>query len=75
MFAKEQLAAAVGTEEHMCWGLWGEKDVCPQRKGRDVLEHLTNAAPHLGTSEPDAPVEVCIIRVGRNWGIISAEKG
>lgn len=62
MLAKEQLAAATGTEESVLRGFWGQHDIYPQRKERSVLEYEIQAASHLVMSEFDGPVEgVCIV--------------
>ena len=44
MLAEEQLAAAIDTEESVLRGFGGEHALCPQVKGRGVLESETDAA-------------------------------
>lgn len=76
MLAVGQLAAAIDTEESVLRGLGGEHDLCPQVKGRGVLESEADAASHLETSESDSPMKgVWTGRMRRNWGIISWGKG
>lgn len=76
MLAEEQLVAAIDTEESVLRGLGGEYDLCPQVKGRGVLESETDPASHLETSESDSPMKgVWTGRMRRNWGIISWGKG
>lgn len=76
MLAEEQLAAAIDTEESVLRGFGGEHALCPQVKGRGVLESETDAASHLETSESASPMKgVWTDTMRRKWGIISWGKG
>lgn len=68
MLVKGQLAAATGTEERVLRGFWGQHDICPQKKGKSVLEYETNVASHLEISESDSSVEGVYIAGVRGTG-------
>lgn len=59
----------------MLRGFWGQHDICPQKKGRSVLEYETNVASHLEISESDSSVEGVYIAGVRNWSVVSWGKG